>query len=203
MTYTNGFERSFIIIDPKSGTCFGELKGANAALVVGYINAITSRLPRGEMLRGYKVGHETVSLGQIVVGYGIKIYVATAGTAFKHIPTKEIESVLNSGKYRDGVLEFIKTGDTTKFPGDTLEKLSKFRASVDLPKQSKIDLANASPNQIDVLAAMKSLKGEGAGTETASVEYFTESDDGNLIRVAVSREDLERKLREREVTPYS
>ncbi len=68
--------------------------------------------------RDYKVGHEIVSLGQIVVGYGIKIYVATAGTAFKHIPTKEIETVLNIGKYRDGVLEFVKSGDTTKFPGD-------------------------------------------------------------------------------------
>jgi hypothetical protein len=203
MTNSSGLERSFIIIDPKSGTCYGELMGANAALVAGYINAITGRLPRGEMLRGYKVGQETVSLGQIVVGYGIKIYVATAGTAFKHIPVKDIENILNFGKYRDGVLEFLKTGDTTKFPPDTLEKLSKLRTFVEIPKQTKIDLSNASPTQVDILAAIKSLKGEGMCGETPSFEYFTESDDGKLTRVAVSREELEKKMREREVALLS
>ena len=202
MTFNNGFERNFIIIDPKSGTCYGELKGANATLVAGYINAITNRLPRGELLRGYKVGHETVSLAQIVVGYGIKIFVATAGSIFKHIPTREVESVLNAEKYRDGIVEFVKTGDTTKIPPDTLEKLSKIRTGVDLPRQKKLDLEDCSPNQLDILAAIRSLRGEGSGAETPTIEFFTESEDGTFTRIAVSRENLERKLQHREIQLY-
>ncbi len=49
---------------------------------------------------------------------------------------------------------------------------------------------------------MKTRKGEGACGESPSREHFTESEDGALTRVAVSREDLERKLRERDFIPY-